>query len=69
MWTTELENGAAPVKSAPMMTVPVFSLTEGTADAICKLCRPKMDVVEPSSTSGSEDTDANAPDVREREES
>ena len=47
----------------------MFSLTEGTADAICKLCRPKMDVVEPSSTSGSEDTDANAPDVRDGGES
>ena len=35
---------------------------------LCKLCRFKMDVAEPSSTSGSEDTDANAPDVRERGE-
>ena len=36
-------------------TIPVMKLAEGIADAVCKLCRPKMESGEASSTSGSED--------------
>ena len=37
-------------------TVPVHKLTEGIADAVCKLCRPKIENAEASSTSGSEES-------------
>ena len=42
-------------------TIPVMRLTEGIADAICKLCRPKIESGEASSTSGSEDAPEGEP--------
>ena len=42
-------------------TLPIFKLTEGIADAICKLCKPKVESAEGSSTSGSEDTQVEGP--------
>ena len=37
-------------------TVPVHKLTEGIADAVCKLCRPKIENADASSTSGSDES-------------
>ncbi|OLP89616.1 hypothetical protein AK812_SmicGene28909 [Symbiodinium microadriaticum] len=42
-------------------TLPIFKLSEGIADAICKLCKPKVESAEGSSTSGSEDTQVENP--------
>ena len=51
-------SGACAVRQERCMeTVGVHSITEGCADAICKLCQPKVDAGE-SSSSGSEAADA-----------
>ena len=42
-------------------TLPIFKLSEGIADAVCKLCKPKVESAEGSSTSGSEDTQVENP--------
>ena len=43
-------------------TVPVHKITDGIADAVCKLCRPRIENADASSTSGSEDSGAGEPD-------
>ena len=39
-----------------METVGVSKISEGIADAICKLCQPKISAAQETSSSGSEDS-------------